>query len=214
MDTSEPPRVLVPGDVITGCAENHVSGEGTYVRASSICSALFGHLQVTEDEPGKKKFSVIHHGLKRTVVPQVEKLVTVRVTAVNPRFAKADIICVEDRPVDQIFHGQIRFPPFVPLVNQGLDLSTLQFCHSIQDVRSSEQDRIEMYQCFRPGDIVIARVISLGDAKSYYLSTAENDLGVIYAKSIAGAPLIPLSWNEMRCEATGAKEPRKCARVV
>eukprot|EP00042_Codosiga_hollandica_P028252 m.147146 g.147146 ORF g.147146 m.147146 type:complete len:193 (-) comp52724_c0_seq13:54-632(-) len=192
MDTSEPPRVLVPGDVITGCAENHVSGEGTYVRASSICSALFGHLQVTEDEPGKKKFSVIHHGLKRTVVPQVEKLVTVRVTAVNPRFAKADIICVEDRPVDQIFHGQIR----------------------IQDVRSSEQDRIEMYQCFRPGDIVIARVISLGDAKSYYLSTAENDLGVIYAKSIAGAPLIPLSWNEMRCEATGAKEPRKCARVV
>lgn len=35
-----------------------------------------------------------------------------------------------------------------------------------------------MYKSFRPGDIVRARVISLGDARQYYLSTAENELGV------------------------------------
>ena len=30
-----------------------------------------------------------------------------------------------------------------------------------------------MYDCFRPGDVVRAEVISLGDARSYYLSTAK-----------------------------------------
>lgn len=62
------------------------------------------------------------------------------------------------------------------------------------------------------------RQISLGDARSYYLSTARNDLGVIFANSEAGgwslvllhrkdaqgadatllhpgAPLKPLSWQ-------------------
>ena len=43
-----------------------------------------------------------------------------------------------------------------------------------------------MYKCFRPGDIVIARVISLGDAQSYLLTTAENELGVVIATSEAG----------------------------
>eukprot|EP00967_Tisochrysis_lutea_P014217 scaffold15976_cov17-Tisochrysis_lutea.AAC.4 len=30
-----------------------------------------------------------------------------------------------------------------------------------------------MYDCFRPGDVVRAEVVSLGDARSYYLSTAK-----------------------------------------
>jgi exosome complex RNA-binding protein Csl4 len=43
-----------------------------------------------------------------------------------------------------------------------------------------------MYDCFRPGDIVLADVLSLGDARSYFLSTAKNELGVVHAKSLAG----------------------------
>jgi hypothetical protein len=39
-------------------------------------------------------------------------------------------------------------------------------------------DKVEVIKCYRPGDIVRARVISLGDARQYYLSTAENELGV------------------------------------
>ena len=46
--------------------------------------------------------------------------------------------------------------------------------------------QVEIYGSFRPGDVVIAEVLSLGDARSYYLSTAKNDLGVVYAKSVAG----------------------------
>lgn len=43
-----------------------------------------------------------------------------------------------------------------------------------------------MYKCFRPGDIILARVLSLGDALSYVLTTAENELGVVVATSEAG----------------------------
>ena len=46
--------------------------------------------------------------------------------------------------------------------------------------------QVVLAHCFRPGDIVRAVVVSLGDARSYYLSTASNECGVVYAKSIAG----------------------------
>lgn len=68
---------------------------------------------------------------------------------------------------------------------------------------------------FRPGDWIVARVISLGDDAGgwYCLSTAEASLGVIYAVSTrSGQPMIPISHREMECPVTGEKEPRKCAR--
>lgn len=48
----------------------------------------------------------------------------------------------------------------------------------------------------------------------YQLSTAENELGVVSAYSEAGIPLIPISWTEMQCPKTYAKEPRKVAKVL
>jgi exosome complex component CSL4 len=49
------------------------------------------------------------------------------------------------------------------------------------NVRQSEVDKIQMDQCFLPGDIVKARVVSYGDSRKIFLGTAENDLGVIFA---------------------------------
>lgn len=46
--------------------------------------------------------------------------------------------------------------------------------------------QVVMYDCFRPGDVVRAKVVSLGDAQSYRLTTADNALGVVHAKSLAG----------------------------
>lgn len=56
--------------------------------------------------------------------------------------------------------------------------------------------QVVLPQCFRPGDIVCAAVISLGDARSYYLSTAQNELGVVYARSIAGG-LAPVCMGKV-----------------
>lgn len=60
---------------------------------------------------------------------------------------------------------------------------------------------------------VRAEVLSLGDARSYYLTTARNELGVIYASSLAGHPMIAVDWSEMQCPTTLAKEKRKVANT-
>lgn len=64
-----------------------------------------------------------------------------------------------------------------------------------QDIRATEVDKAEVAKSLRPGDIIRARVISLGDSTQYFLSTAENELGVRWAKSAAGAIMIPISWQ-------------------
>lgn len=82
----------------------------------------------------------------------------------------------------------------------------------VQDVRATEKDKVKIAECFRGGDVVRGVVISLGDARSYFLSTAKNELGVIFATSEAGATMEPISWQEMRCPKTGRVEKRKCAK--
>uniref|UniRef100_A0A3B5QI41 Exosome component 1 n=1 Tax=Xiphophorus maculatus TaxID=8083 RepID=A0A3B5QI41_XIPMA len=114
------------------------------------------------------------------------------VTGINSRFAKVHILYVGSTPLKDRFRGTIRK----------------------EDVRESEKDKVDIYKSFRPGDIVLAKVISLGDVQStYLLTTAENELGVVVAHSEAGAQMIPISWREMQCPQTNAKEFRKVARV-
>jgi hypothetical protein len=73
--------------------------------------------------------------------------------------------------------------------------------------------KIEVSKSFRCGDVVIARVISLGDMNSYFLSCAENELGVVIAYSESGHRMVPVSWNEMQCTVTMLREARKAAKV-
>ncbi len=83
-----------------------------------------------------------------------------------------------------------------------------------EDVRQYEIDKVEIYKSFRPGDIVRAVVTSLGDRRSYILSTARNELGVVIATSAAGAIMTPLSWQEMVCPVTKVRELRKVAKTA
>ena len=40
-----------------------------------------------------------------------------------------------------------------------------------------------MNKCFIPGDLVQTRLISFGDSQRIYLSTVEDDMGVVFAKN-------------------------------
>ncbi len=81
-------------------------------------------------------------------------------------------------------------------------------------MQATEIDKVEVYKSFRPADIVRAVVISLGDSKSYYLSTARPELGVLMATSSVGATMVQLSFNEMQCPQTLITENRKVAKVA
>lgn len=89
-----------------------------------------------------------------------------QVISTNPRFCKVAILGVESTSLKETFKGTIRK----------------------EDVRATEKDKVEMYKSFRPGDIVLARVLTL-HTQTYLLSTAKNELGVIFAKSEAGKRL-------------------------
>lgn len=60
-----------------------------------------------------------------------------------------------------------------------------------------------------------AVVISLGDERSYYLSTARNELGVVLARAEgSGELMVPVSWREMEDLESGVREVRKVAKPV
>lgn len=71
-----------------------------------------------------------------------------------------------------------------------------------------------LFDVFRPGDVVRAAVLSLGDARSYFLTTAANELGVVHATSLAGNVMVPASWETMVDPVTQCQEKRKVARVA
>lgn len=83
-----------------------------------------------------------------------------------------------------------------------------------EDVRAYEKDRVVMNESFRVGDIVKAVVISLGDERNYYVSTAGDEYGVVIARSEAGYPMTALSWREMKDVVTGRSETRKVAKPM
>lgn len=91
-------------------------------------------------------------------------------------------------------------------------------------MRATEKDKVVVGEAFRVGDVVRAVVISLGDQRDYYLSTAGNEFGVLLAWSegdgfggggaTVGRLMEPVSWQEMRDPVTGKGERRKVAKTV
>ena len=74
---------------------------------------------------------------------------------------------------------------------------------------------LKVAESFRVGDVVRAVVISLGDERSYYCSTAKNELGVVMARSeTSGELMVPFSWKEFMDQGTGVRESRKVAKPV
>lgn len=182
---------VCPGDRLAPSAEFE-AGLGTHLSKDGkhIYSSLVGLKEVVP-ATGKKATLQVVSQRSQVLTPSPGDVVTCKVTRINPRLASADIICVGTQPLEERFTGIIR----------------------LQDVRATEIDKIDIASCFRPGDIVRAHIVSLGTHRDYYLSTAKNELGVVYAKSLAGHPMVPLSWQEMQCPRTKAIEKRKVAKV-
>lgn len=125
-----------------------------------------------------------------TILPEVESIVLARVTRLGQRFASVEILVISDAVCREPFQGMIRR----------------------EDVRATEKDKVKIEESFRVGDLVRGVVISLGDQSNYYLSTAQNELGVVMAKSEVGNTMYPVSWKEFVDAKTGARERRKVAK--
>lgn len=110
-----------------------------------------------------RSISVIHNvrvGLNR--VPTVGVIVTCKVLSINSLQAKCQICCIEDNVLKLPFKATLRK----------------------EDIAADNKDIIEVYKCFRPRDMILARVIGLSD-QGYMLTTGEDELGVVVAFSEA-----------------------------
>lgn len=182
--------LCIPGQRICETDDQHYSGKGTYTLQNYIYASVAGVLKVVKEE--KINTIEISRGRLQNPIPLPGSVVTCRITSISSRFAKCLILCIESTILKEPFRGQIRK----------------------EDVRATKKDTVEIYRCMRPGDIILARVLSIGDAHSYSLTTAENELGVAIAHSEAGVPMVPISWTEMQCPQTMIKEERKVARQI
>ncbi|ETN57850.1 exosomal 3'-5' exoribonuclease complex subunit ski4 [Anopheles darlingi] len=197
-ENSEQTLICVPGQVLCAISEFTVASEGTYEKLGYIHAALAGIVKLKKRE--KNTFiSVISFGGGSTV-PVIGDIVTTRITAVHHRMAKCRILCIGKTALNRPYRGIIRK----------------------EDVRATEIDRVELHKCFRPGDIVLARVLHQIELNVFHLSTADNELGVVVAispssRANSGAetvPMVPVCWTEVQCPVTLIKEPRKVAKVV
>lgn len=179
------PEICFPGQPL---GESYAAGHGTYLKQGNIISAIVGRPSLNGDTLTVDRLNKT--ATETNVLANVNDIVLARITRINPRQANAVILVVGEAPVKDEYQGVIR----------------------VQDIRMFEKDKVKVYTSFRPGDIVRAQVISLGDQNNYYLSTADNELGVVFATSENGETMVPLSWREMRW--SQGVEERKVAKPI
>lgn len=228
------PKWVVPGQEVARdreCREYEV-GAGLELRNNVIKCTLLGEINVTNTN-NKKRLDVINkfvnpygpqtaqtNSLRATSsLPQVGDVVYAQVTRLGHNQVHVQILVVENKGEILPDSGVGWSANAVGTVRQATgslgDLAELGESYGgiirTTDIRAYEREKVSLAQCFRPGDIVRASILSLGDGSNYYLSTIRNDLGVVFAQSEHGYELIPLDWQTMLAPKSQEVEPRKCA---
>ena len=139
--------IVLPGQLL-GAAGEVLAGDGAFVWGNQVRAAVVGACMVDE-QPDSLPVMCVVRKASASVVPTVGEVVMCRVARIAPRMASVDILCVGSHALPEPAQGVIRR----------------------EDVREFGQQQVQIYTSFRPGDVVRAKVLSLGDARAYFLST-------------------------------------------
>lgn len=164
---------VVPGEILAIASSQLAPGDGTFVWIDGNLRASVTGRKLTGSS--SSSMSVEKQRQAASTLPSVGDTVLCRVTRISPRLANVELIHVNGVELRESIPGLIRR----------------------EEVRPIDMEPVEVYRSFRPGDIVRARVVSLGDARAYYLSTSASEHGVVLARSAEGAVMRPISWCEM-----------------
>ena len=187
---------VVPGQVLDAAAsageQGRIANADVFMWEGQARTALGGILVSCASGP----FVKVPRARRRaasTVLPNVRDTVTCRVTRISARLANVEILCVGDRALRDPCAGLVRREDVWPAGVSGTAADG-------------------MHRCYRPGDIILAQVLSVGDARAYILSTAAVEHGVVLARSAEGVRMSPVSWCELECPVTHIREHRKVAK--
>ena len=239
----KPGNLVVPGDrigdiLIPRQKIQLISGKGTYARQGHLYASILGTLcvhhvdtaagdasdDVTEGDVGEKWVVSItseKSSKNNNICPTVGMIILGRVTrVVRPTHAMVDIIAIvpdnqkKKNNTDETESSTNSSPLIIPLHEPYA--GTLRQ----SDIRPNSSLEIDVSDCIKPGDVILARIHASGGSgggggsgDSFVLTTAEAELGVIQAIcEVSGCEMNPISWKEMECPVSGMKEGRKVAK--
>lgn len=146
--------VAVPGQRLATADGKLKAGSGAYARDGAIFASVCGKWKVVGDTV---EVSRPHKTLASAQVLRLGDVVICRVAKITSRQVMVDILCVGETVLKESFPGTIR----------------------LEDVRNHDIDKLVMEDVFSPSMLVKAAVLSFGDTRSYFLSTAKPGLGVV-----------------------------------
>ncbi|OCT45360.1 Exosome complex component CSL4 [Cladophialophora carrionii] len=201
----------VPGQILSNTS-THVPGPGTHVYETNILASILGHTLITSspDKKSKPTISVARQStstvtsMNNVVLPKVGSTVLCRVTRIRQRELNASILTVISSSTTDT-----EIIPYTQLTSDDLQFQAIL---RREDIRTHSDATTTIASSYRVGDIILASVISLGDERNYYISTAGNEFGVVVATSEGRNAMVPMSWKEMRDVVTGKGESRKVAK--
>jgi len=184
----------IPGDCLVKSDEWMTGLKGTYSRNGYIYASIAGIVQLVHNNDNTKTIEVVtvSGDGNRHLVPQLGSIVTCRVLSITSNLVRLNIHCIE---------GQVLKQPFRALLRK-------------EDIKEVDSEKTQICNCFRPSDIILAKVIGFGENNSCLVTTAHNELGVVVALNHSGIPMKPISWTQMSCPITYACEPRKVAQLA
>ncbi|KRX90058.1 Magnesium transporter protein 1 [Trichinella pseudospiralis] len=184
-------KFVIPGEQLFEEHDNIDSGYGCFVAHCYYFASLAGKLKLTKKNNGAV-VEVVRENSSTRILPSPQAFVTCRVTGVANKYAKCTILMVENNILPH---------PFVGILRK----------ENVYGSAKNESE-INMYECFQEGDIVIAKVSSLGDSFSYLLSTEELELGVYLGYCKEKHKMQPTAdKRHLHCGICLTKEPRKIA---
>ncbi|EME85247.1 uncharacterized protein MYCFIDRAFT_46706 [Pseudocercospora fijiensis CIRAD86] len=194
--------IALPGQSLGPNTSNNL-GEATHIHKNNLCASIAGpiHSKPSTSKTSKAPTLSIHR-TTGPLLPSVGTKILGRITKTQTRQANISILTIISSSPDETTTTHHN-------LNDPLPATIRQ-----QDIRATEIDQVKVSESFRVGDIVRAVVISLGDERAYYLSTAKNELGVVMATSEFGNPMVPVSWREFEDLGMGRREVRKVAKPV
>ncbi len=171
--------LVVPGESL-GVIEEFTSGPGTYVEGGTIHSKVTGRTLL---DMLNKEVSV-YPLIPIAIVPKVGDIVTGLVSDVKSKNAVLTIFQIGDKPLSGFFKGDLH----ISGVSRGYIDNMFSVC--------------------KAGDIMKAKVISTAN-RSFFLSTIDNDLGVIYSLCSRCGHVLHTENRGLSCSNCGNFERRK-----
>ncbi|KAH9423391.1 Exosome complex component CSL4 [Dermatophagoides pteronyssinus] len=179
--------LVMPGDCLLKHQNNIIASNGTYLKNDFIYSSMAGYLQITEQN--ESHFDDLQN---KTVNDDAETKSMNEDNNDSLNTSSLSNQIITKRIVKVIRPGNDCQIPFLEpgsIVTCRITRITSSFAKcsiirldDIHDGISAQQQRLRhVNRCFRPGDIILARVIAAGDNHQFLLTTATSELGVVVA---------------------------------